>query len=200
MRHSDQFESWSTYRDDHLAVISSLEFLKIGEQIENAAHQVVNVLQGGGRLLVTGNGGSASDANHIVGELVGTFLSHRKGLDVISLAANSTVLTAWGNDFEFDTVFARQVEAHLKPGDVLLLLSTSGESKNILTAAQTALDMGGIVIGLTGQGPNSLSECAHISICIPSTTTSIIQEGHAVCYHYMCSVIERNTTVHSPLT
>lgn len=160
------------------------------EPMERAVAAIVEALSAGKALLVCGNGGSASDAIHIAGELVGRFLKERKAYNVIALPANAAVLTAWGNDFGFDTVFSRQVEAHGAPGAVLLSISTSGNSPSILAAAEQARAMGMTVIGLTGDTGGKLAPLCDILLNVPSTSTPIIQQGHLCLYHYLCEMVE----------
>jgi D-sedoheptulose 7-phosphate isomerase len=141
-------------------------------------------------VLVCGNGGSAADAQHIAGELVGRFLKERRGLNVLALTANSVVLTAWANDHDFDSIFARQVEAHGRPGGVLIALSTSGNSTNVVQAAEAARREQMKVIALTGEGGGKLGPLAHTLLAVPSTHTPRIQEGHLALYHYLCEMVE----------
>jgi D-sedoheptulose 7-phosphate isomerase len=141
-------------------------------------------------VLVCGNGGSAADAQHIAGELVGRFLKERRGLNVLALTANSAVLTAWANDHDFDSIFARQVEAHGRPGGVLIALSTSGNSTNVVQAAEAARREQMKVIALTGEGGGKLGPLAHTLLAVPSTHTPRIQEGHLALYHYLCEMVE----------
>ena len=156
--------------------------------------QVVDVvtatLKAGNKILLFGNGGSAADAQHIAGELVGKFLLQRQGLNVQCLSSNTSVLTAWGNDVSFDTVFARQVEAHGVTGGVLLALSTSGRSRNVVLAAEAARARGMAVISLTGQGGGDLAALSEALIEAPTTSTPRVQEFHLLYYHYLCQIIE----------
>jgi D-sedoheptulose 7-phosphate isomerase len=159
-------------------------------EMERAVAAIVVALSQGKALLVCGNGGSASDAIHIAGELVGRFLRERRAYNVIALPANAAVLTAWGNDYGFDTVFSRQVEAHGGPGAVLLAISTSGNSPSILAAAEQARAMGMTVVALTGDTGGKLKPLADILLNVPSTETPIIQQGHLCLYHYLCEMVE----------
>jgi D-sedoheptulose 7-phosphate isomerase len=142
-------------------------------------------------MLVCGNGGSASDAMHITGELVGRFLKERRALNAICLSSNPAVLTAWSNDYTFDTVFARQVEAYGVEGGVVLGLSTSGNSANVIRAFEAAKGLGMTTIGLTGEGGGRMKAlCDHL-IAVPSRSTPMIQQAHLCLYHYLCAGIER---------
>jgi phosphoheptose isomerase len=145
----------------------------------------------GGRLLVAGNGGSAAEAQHLTAELVGRFESERRPLSAIVLHGDTSTVTAVGNDYGGDEVFARQVEAHGRPGDVVLLLSTSGRSSNILEAARRARRGGLAVWAMTGPTPNPLAELAVRVIAVPASSTSSIQEGHLVAVHALCAAVER---------
>ena len=171
------------------AITAMIEHDLTGE-MDRAVSVVVEALAEGRALLVCGNGGSASDAIHIAGELVGRFLKERKAYNVIALPANPAVLTAWGNDYGFDTVFSRQVEAHGAPGGVLLAISTSGNSPSILAAAEQARAMGMVVIGMTGDTGGKLKPLCDILLNVPSTSTPIIQQGHLCLYHHLCEVVE----------
>ncbi len=141
-------------------------------------------------ILVCGNGGSAADAQHIAGELVGRFLRDRRALNVKALSTDTSVLTAWANDIGYDTVFSRQVEAYARPGGVLLALSTSGNSKNVVRAAEVARALGMSVLALTGQGGGALAALADVLLAVPSSHTPRIQEMHLVIYHHLCEQLE----------
>jgi D-sedoheptulose 7-phosphate isomerase len=151
---------------------------------------IVAALAAGKPLLVAGNGGSASDAMHITGELVGRFLKERRALNCICLSSNPAVLTAWANDYSYDTVFSRQVEAYGVPGGVVIGISTSGNSKNIVEAFQAARAGGLSTIAMTGAGGGKLAHLSDVLIDVPSTATPLIQQVHICLYHYMCEQIE----------
>ena len=170
--------------------ISAMVERDLTNEMERAVTAVVEALRQGKALLICGNGGSASDAIHIAGELVGRFLRERKAYNVIALPANAAVLTAWGNDYGFDTVFSRQVEAHGASGAVLLAISTSGNSPSILAAAEQARMMDMKVIGLTGDTGGKLAPLCDILLNVPSTSTPIIQQGHLCLYHHLCAEVE----------
>lgn len=160
-------------------------------QIERAAQVMVESLERGGKLLICGNGGSAADAQHFAGELVGKFQRMRRGLPAIALTANSSTLTAIGNDFAYDFVFARQVEAFCLSGDVVFGISTSGESSNVLLALEEAKKRGGRRLALTGEAPNPIANEAELAIAIPSKNTQRIQEIHIAIIHILCELIEQ---------
>jgi D-sedoheptulose 7-phosphate isomerase len=152
---------------------------------------VVGAFAGGKPLLVCGNGGSAADAMHITCELVGRFLIERRALRAICLSENPAVLTAWSNDHSFDTVFARQVEAYGEKGAVLLGISTSGTSRNVVAAFEQARRMEISTIALTGEGGGSLAPLADFLLAVPSRRTPLVQQVHLCLYHYLCEQVER---------
>lgn len=158
--------------------------------LERAIDCVLVAISKGHPILVCGNGGSASDAAHITGELVGKFLKERRPINAISLSANTSILTAWANDYDFESVYARQVEAHGQAEGVLIALSTSGTSKNIVHAAKTARDIGMKVVALTGDGGGTLANHSDVLLAVPSTSTPLIQQAHLCLYHYLCAEIE----------
>jgi D-sedoheptulose 7-phosphate isomerase len=160
------------------------------DRVERAVDLIVAKLGNGRPLLVCGNGGSAADAQHIAGELVGRFLKERRALNVVCLSANVAVLTAWANDYSYDDVFARQVQAHGATGGALLAISTSGNSENVVRAAQTAKGLDMSVIALTGQGGGRLQPISDVLLDVPSQSTPMIQQVHICLYHYICERVE----------
>lgn len=143
-----------------------------------------------GRLLVFGNGGSAADAQHICGELVGRFQKERSPLDALALSTNTSVLTAWANDCHFDSIFSRQVEAHGRPGDVAWGISTSGNSRNVLEGLKKAKELGLGTVGLLGSGGGLCLGCCDVALVVNSSSTPRIQELHLVSYHIICALLE----------
>jgi D-sedoheptulose 7-phosphate isomerase len=158
--------------------------------MEGAVDASVEALGRGLPLLVCGNGGSASDAMHITGELVGRFLKERRALNAVCLSSNPSVLTAWSNDYSYDSVFARQVEAYGVSGGVVLGLSTSGNSSNVIKAFEVAHGMEMTTVALTGEGGGRLRALAHYLLAVPSRSTPLIQQVHICLYHYLCARIE----------
>jgi D-sedoheptulose 7-phosphate isomerase len=159
--------------------------------IETVTQQAVETLRAGHTILLAGNGGSAADAQHVAAELVGRFAYDRPGLAAIALTTDTSALTAIANDHGYDRVFARQVEALGRRGDLLIAISTSGRSPNIIAALQTARAKGLATVGLTGQHPGPMAPwCDHI-LAIPSTDTPRIQEAQILVAHIICSLIER---------
>jgi D-sedoheptulose 7-phosphate isomerase len=150
----------------------------------------VDALKRGNKLLFAGNGGSAADAQHWAGELVSRFNFDRPGLAAIALTTDTSILTAIGNDYGYDYVFARQVEALGRQGDVLFAISTSGNSKNIVRAIHASRAAGIPVVGFTGQGGGAMAELCDICLRMPSTETPKIQEGHELLGHMICGLIE----------
>lgn len=160
------------------------------EQIRRAVDTSVGALEAGGRLFFAGNGGSAADAQHWAGELVSRFNYDRPGLAAIALSTDTSILTAIGNDYGYDYVFARQIEALARPGDVLFAISTSGRSKNIMRAIQAAKERDVAVIGFTGKEGGDMLAACDICMRVPSSETPRIQEGHEFLGHMICALIE----------
>lgn len=175
--------------DEHLKVIHALHNLH--PTLERIGAQMSQTVLGGRTILWCGNGGSAADAQHMAAELVGRFLRERRGLPSIALTTNTSILTAIGNDYGYEHVFRRQVEALCMPGDVVVGISTSGTSKNVCSALETARKIGAFTVAFTGQSGGALAEIAHETLKIPSTETPRIQEGHILCGHMLCDYIER---------
>ena len=164
--------------------------------MEAALQICVSALQKDLPLLICGNGGSASDAMHITGELVGRFLKERRAINAICLSANAAILTAWANDYSYEDVFARQVEAHGGRGGVLIAISTSGNSPNVVQAVRKARAMGISVISLTGEGGGKLAPLSDVLLAAPSTSTPLIQQVHICVYHHLCAQIEAHLVEH----
>lgn len=164
------------------------------ESIAALAQALIDTLRAGGRIYVCGNGGSASQAQHLAGELVGRFLRERGALPAVALNADTALLTALGNDYGFDAVFARQVEALVRPGDALLAITTSGNSPNVLRAVEAARARGARTLGLTGPAGGRLAKLADRCLQVPGDSTPRVQEGHLAVIHILCDLVERNTT------
>ena len=162
----------------------------IKSELERAVGLCIDSLKSGGKILFAGNGGSAADAQHWAGELVSRFYYDRPGLPGIALTTDSSILTAIGNDYGYDYVFARQVEALGRKGDVLVIISTSGNSPNILRAATAAKVLGMHVVGFTGHGGGKLIGACDVCFRMPSDETPRIQEGHEFIGHLLCALIE----------
>jgi D-sedoheptulose 7-phosphate isomerase len=161
------------------------------QQLVKAVDCCVNALKSGGKLMFVGNGGSAAEAQHFSAEMVGRFLQERKPLPSIALTTDTSAVTAIGNDYGYEHVFSRQVQALGRKGDVLIAMSTSGRSKNIVMAMQAARSAGISTIGLTGIHPRDMVELADVSLKVPSSHTPQIQEGHLVLGHLLCGMVEK---------
>jgi D-sedoheptulose 7-phosphate isomerase len=159
-------------------------------QIGEAASVILERIKKGGKLIVAGNGGSAADAQHIVAELVGRYRAERKPLPAIALTTNSSSLTAMGNDYAFEEVFSRPIQALASPNDVFLAISTSGNSGNILTAIRAAKHANIFTIGLGGKTGGKMRDLVDLCICVPSDSTPRIQEAHILIGHIICGIVE----------
>lgn len=164
--------------------------VKLQEIVAGAAAACIKSLREGGKILLAGNGGSAADAQHIAGEFVSRFAFDRPGLPAIALTTDTSILTAIGNDYGYEKLFARQVQAHARRGDVLIVYTTSGKSPNILRALEEARAQGVICIGMTGNRGGPILELCDYLFEIPSADTPKIQEGHAVLGHILCGLVE----------
>lgn len=160
-------------------------------RVEAAARACVQALQCGHKLLLAGNGGSAADAQHIAGEFVSRFAFDRPGLPAMALTTDTSILTAIGNDYGYDKLFARQVQAHAQTGDVLIAYSTSGRSPNVMAALQEAKSRGLVCIGMTGNRGGPMKDFCDHYLDVPSADTPKIQEGHAVLGHILCGLVEQ---------
>ena len=161
-----------------------------GQIIVKAAMLIARCLQSGNKLLLFGNGGSAADAQHLAAEFVGRFVRERAGLPAIALTTDSSILTAVGNDYGFEQVFARQIQALGRPGDVAVAISTSGNSANVLEGVKEARKRNLKTIGLTGKDGGALAQQADVAITIPSTSTARIQECHIAIGHLFCELVD----------
>lgn len=170
---------------------SAQKIFDLNEQVEKAALLLTQSLAQGGKILICGNGGSAADAQHFAAELTGRYKRERKGIAGIALSVDTSALTAIGNDYGFEYVFSRQVEALAKKGDVLFGISTSGNSANVLKAAASARERGCAIIGLSGRDGGKLNEICDINLVMPSSDTPRIQELHILIIHILCDIIER---------
>ncbi|MDN5763245.1 MAG: SIS domain-containing protein [Microlunatus sp.] len=173
---------------NHLLALAAAatQNLKAAETAHRWGRALVEVLTGGGRLLACGNGGSAAEAQHLTGELVGRFRYDRPAFSAIALHADTSAGTAIANDYGIEELYARQVRAHGRPGDVLVALSTSGTSANIVAAAKAARELGVTVWGLTGPAPNPLAAISDDAICVEAPTVATVQEIHLSLVHAVC--------------
>lgn len=164
---------------------------QLAPQIAQAAEACIQTLKDGNKIMFCGNGGSAADSQHLAAELVGRYKMNRPAMNALALTVDTSILTAVGNDFGYDTVFERQVEGLGKKGDILIGLSTSGNSKNVLLAFEKARQKGIKTIALTGEGGGLMKECADLALCVPSDMTNHIQEMHIAIGHMLCGLIEK---------
>lgn len=164
---------------------------ELSAPIAAAAALLVAAFSAGNKVLVMGNGGSAADAQHFAAEMVGRFMTERRALPAIALTTNASILTAVGNDYGFDRIFSRQIEALARPGDVVIGISTSGNSANIAMALEAAGVRGCRTIGLLGKGGGVISGLVDIPLVVPSSVTPRIQEGHITIIHIICDLVEK---------
>jgi D-sedoheptulose 7-phosphate isomerase len=160
------------------------------ETIAAAAKIITKALKQGGRLYICGNGGSAADAQHIASELVGRFEHERKPLPVVALTTNTSIVTSISNDYGYESVFAKQVEALVKKGDILWAISTSGTSENVVAAAELAKKKGATVLAFTGSNDSKLERVADICFCTNNKSTARSQEIHQLGFHIICGLVE----------
>ncbi len=180
---------WIQTITEHIATIETLR--DMAPMIEDAVTALIETLQKGGKILVCGNGGSAADAQHFAAELVGRFEAERKGLPAIALTTDTSILTAIGNDYGFERVFSRQVSALGATGDILIGISTSGNSRNVLEAVGSAKRIGMKTIGLLGGNGGKLAEAVDTAIVVRNPRTARIQEAHILLLHYWAGRIEQ---------
>lgn len=176
--------------EEHRQVVEKMAALE-GE-IASAGELCGSALAQGQRIYLCGNGGSAADAQHIAAELIGRFVHDRRALPAIALTTDTSALTAIGNDYGYDEVFSRQVEGLCREGDVLIAISTSGNSGNILKAVDAAHRAGASVIGLSGKSGGALDTKCDVSLVVPSDVTARIQEMHIVIGHLICALVEEH--------
>lgn len=185
---TEQIDKITAIWNDHIEVAKALP--RLASAVATAVDIICSSLTAGGQLLLAGNGGSAADAQHIAAELTGRFLRERQPLRAIALHANTSALTAIGNDYGYEQVFARELSAHARPGDVLLAISTSGNSRNIVRAIEAARNNKVIVIGLTGESGGQMRTACDLCLCVPSKSTARIQEMHITIGHAICELVE----------
>jgi len=178
--------------NEHLEIAKTLP--NLAAAVSSAVDIISASLESGGLLLIAGNGGSAADAQHIAAELTGRFLRERQPLRALALHGNTSALTAIGNDYGYEHVFARELSAHARPGDVLLAISTSGNSRNILRAIEVAREHKVTVIGLSGDSGGQMRTACDLCISVPSKSTARIQEMHITIGHAICELLEERLT------
>jgi D-sedoheptulose 7-phosphate isomerase len=176
--------------EEHLTVIASLRDQQ--SLLERIAERMAQAVLSGKKVLWCGNGGSAADSQHLAAELMGRFRRERCAVPSIALTTDTSILTAIGNDYGYERVFQRQVEALCNKGDVLVGISTSGSSKNVCAALQTARQIGAFTVAFTGHSGGEIAAVADVALRIASTDTARIQEGHILCGHMLCDWVERS--------
>lgn len=177
--------------EEHISVIQRLNS-EHSVLIQQLGEKAVETLRAGGAIFFCGNGGSAAECQHLAAEIVGRFVKERRGYPAIALTVDTSALTAISNDYGYERVFDRQIEAMGRPGDLLIGLSTSGRSANVLHAMHKAREIGLFTVGLTGKGGGMLKDIVDLCISVPSEITAHIQEAHLVIGHIMCSFIDAN--------
>ena len=174
----------------HQEVIARAE-RELSPAIAEMVTLLVETFRAGGKLLVMGNGGSAADAQHFVAEIVGRFKMERRGLPAIAFSTDTSILTAIGNDYGFDKVFSRQVEALAAPGDLVVGISTSGNSPNVLQALELAREKGCRTVGLLGKDGGSIKDVCDLALIVPTNDTPRVQETHIIIIHIVCDLLEK---------
>ena len=173
---------------DHSAAVRSLQGAT--ELLQQMAGMLSDCLRSGGKVLIFGNGGSAADAQHIAGELLGRFRRERPAFAALALSTDTSTITAIGNDYNFDQVFARQVQGLVRPGDVAWGLTTSGNSANVVLALQSAKELGAKCLAFSGGDGGKAAQVADLCLVIPAKQTARIQEAHQLAYHILCDLVE----------
>ena len=168
-----------------------MQSTSLSEKISNSIEAIINCLKNGNKIVLFGNGGSAADAQHIAAEFIGRFELERKSLAAIALTTDTSVITSLSNDYDYDMVFSRQCESLVSKGDVVIGISTSGNSKNVYEGIKTSKNKGASIIALLGNKGGKIKELSDISIIVDSSITSQIQEAHRVIYHIICKIVER---------
>lgn len=187
---TDQLDCVENYLKEHRTALERVTS-ELAPEIVRAANQLVRTVTSGGQVLICGNGGSAADAQHFAAELVGRFRRERQALPAVALTTDTSALTAIGNDYGFTYIFSRQVEALASRGDVLVGISTSGHSSNVLEAVRAARDRGCATIGLLGRDGGTIAAEVDLALVVPAEATSHVQEAHIVIIHLLCELVER---------
>lgn len=168
------------------------ESKKLSENISEVIEVIVSAIQKGNKIILFGNGGSAADAQHMAAEFIGRYLNERKSIPAIALTSDSSIITAIGNDYGFEKVFSRQCESLVKKDDVIIAISTSGKSINVINGIKIAKERGGIIVSFTGIDGGELKNISDYLINIPSNHTPRIQEGHRAIIHIICELVEKS--------
>jgi D-sedoheptulose 7-phosphate isomerase len=173
---------------EHMVMFNALE--PLFPLISDVGIQMQRTIQQGGKILICGNGGSAADSQHIAAEIVGRFKKERKGLAAIALTTDTSIITSVGNDYGYDYIFARQVEGLCRPEDLLIGITTSGNSANVVRAIEAANEIGATTIGMTGGSGGKLNTLCRYNIVVPAAVTARIQEAHIFIGHCLCEILE----------
>jgi len=171
-----------------------LESKKLSIEIEKVIQSIIQAYKNNNKVIIFGNGGSAADSQHFAAELIGRFLFERISLPAIALSTDTSIITALGNDYGFEKIFSRQCEALVNKGDIVIGISTSGKSKNVLEAIMVSKDKGAITIGITGGDGGQLQDSVDIPLTVSSYSTPRIQEGHRIIIHIICELVEKHFT------
>lgn len=185
---NQEHERLTRILDDHRKMTDAMPALS--SVLAQAVDWIVEAIGHGNKVVAMGNGGSAADAQHLVAELVGRFMLERRGLPAIALPTNAATMTSVANDYGYAAVFARQVEAVVCPGDVVIAFSTSGKSQNVLAAISAAKLKNARTIGMTGADGGKMKDDVDLCLCVPATQTPRIQEGHVILLHALCEAVE----------
>ena len=180
----------NTIFDDSIEVITKSK--NLSEKLNQSVIKIISCLKNNGKVILFGNGGSASDAQHMAAELIVRFKIERESIPAIALTTDTSVITSIGNDYDFNKIFSRQCESLVNENDVVIAISTSGNSDNVINGVLKAKEKGSFVIGLTGNSGGKLKSSADILLDVPSDDTARIQEGHRVIIHSLCELIEKN--------
>ena len=172
----------------HMAMFDALE--PLFPLISEVGIAMQHCIENGGKILIMGNGGSAADSQHIAAEIVGRFKKERKGLPAIALTTDTSILTSVGNDYGYDYIFARQIEALCRPEDMVIGITTSGNSANVVRAIEAANEAGALTVGLTGCSGGKLNTLCKYNIVVPSAVTARVQEAHIFIGHSLCEILE----------
>jgi D-sedoheptulose 7-phosphate isomerase len=176
--------------DQSIATISDSKILE--KSIQDVIEKIISCFENGNKIIIFGNGGSAADSQHFAAEFIGRFLLERQSLPAISLTTDTSILTALGNDYSFDTIFSRQCESLVQKNDIVFGISTSGNSINVINGFNTAKNCGGMTIGLLGSDGGKLHKISDLSIVVPSDSTPRIQESQRVILHIICEIVEEH--------
>ena len=177
--------------DEQINNLNNLKDNDYCNVIEEIVNMITTSMKNGGKILIAGNGGSAADAQHFAAEIVGRFVLERKGYPAIALTTDTSILTAVGNDYGYETIFSRQVEGLGNEGDVFIGISTSGNSKNVIEAIKVAKEKGLKVVGLTGKDGGKMKDLCDVSLVLNYSETARVQEHHLMSYHLICEFVEK---------